>query len=407
MSAMRGGYDAVVVGGRVAGASTALLLARAGARVAVVERSRPGQDTVSTHGLMRAGVLQLSRWGVLPRVVEAGTPPVTSTLFHYGKGATTRVSIRPRAGVEALFATRRYLLDAMLLEAAAEAGAEVLHETAVTALLHDGSGRVRGVRATDRKGRRLELPAAMTIGADGLRSTVAEAVRAPTVRRGRTASAVLYRYVADLPSDGYEWAYGAGAAAGLLPTNNGETCVFVSATPDRARALRRSGAERAFAALLDQASAVMADRVRAAGAAGRLHGWAGAAGCVRRSWGPGWALVGDAGYFKDPITTHGMTDALRDAELLTRAIVGAGDETQARAKALARYEATRDRLSRDLFAATEAVAAYDWDAEQIQSLLRRVSSAMSDEVAHLESLAGTDNAPVQSGKAADTAWARR
>ena len=167
-------YDVVVVGGRVAGASTALLLARAGVRVALVERSSAGTDTLSTHGLMRAGVLQLSRWGLLDRVVAAGTPAIGCTLFHYADGRCVRVSIRPRAGVDALYAPRRYLLDRILVDAAQEAGVDVLHETSVTALRRDGQGRVRGVRTASRGGRTIELAASMAVGADGIRSTVAE-----------------------------------------------------------------------------------------------------------------------------------------------------------------------------------------------------------------------------------------
>lgn len=380
------GYDVVIVGGRIAGASTALLLARAGARVAVVERSRPGRDTLSTHGLMRAGVLQLSRWGLLDRVVAAGTPPIRSTVFHYHDGTSTRVSIRPRAGVEALYAPRRYLLDRLIVDAAAEAGADVVHELTVTALRRDDNARVRGVYAVARGGRTVELPAETTIGADGIRSTVAHLVRAPAIRQGRTASAVLYRYVGDLPSDGYEWAYGDGAAAGLIPTNDGATCVFVSTAAHRVRAMRRAGVEHTFATLLRQAAPGFSDRFDAAGRPGRVHGWAGQPGYVRRSWGPGWALVGDAGYFKDPITTHGMTDAMRDAELLAEAIGASSGGTLQRAVAGARYETARECLSAALFEATEDVAAYDWDVERVQALLRRVSSAMSDEVDHLESL---------------------
>lgn len=378
------GYDVVIVGGRVAGASTALLLARAGVRVALVERSEPGRDTLSTHGLMRAGVLQLRRWGVLDRVVAAGTPPIASTVFRYRGGPDTRVSIRPRAGVSALYAPRRHLLDQLLVDAAAEAGADVLHGLTVTALRHD-DGRVRGVEVIGKDGQSAPLPAELTIGADGVRSTVSDLVRAPVVRRGRTASGVLYRYVADLPTDGYEWAYGDHAAAGLIPTNHGETCVFVSTAAHRLRALRRPGAEQAFGVLLRAAAPALVDRVEGARPASRLHGWAGTPGYVRRSWGPGWALVGDAGYFKDPITTHGMTDALRDAELLADAVLASSAGRLPPAVALARYQADRDRLSADLFAATEQVAAYDWGIDQVQGLLRRVSSAMSDEVEYLES----------------------
>ncbi len=195
-------------------------------------------------------------------------------------------------------------------------------------------------------------------------------------------------------SDGYEWAYGDGAAAGLIPTNDGETCVFVSTTPDRMRALRRDGTEAAFAALLGRAGPALVDRVAGADDGGRIHGWAGLPGYVRRSWGPGWALVGDAGYFKDPITTHGMTDAMRDAELLATALLDTSRGAASEAAALARYQAVRDRLSTALFAVTEDVAAYDWDTGRVQTLLRRVSSAMSDEVDHLQSLAEGPLGPV-------------
>jgi 2-polyprenyl-6-methoxyphenol hydroxylase-like FAD-dependent oxidoreductase len=379
-------HDVVVVGGRVAGASTALLLARAGARVALLDRSRPGSDTVSTHALMRAGVLQLSRWGLLDRIVAAGTPPIRSTSFHYAKGPSLRVAIRPGAGVDALYAPRRYLLDGLLVDAAADSGVDVLHETTMTALRRDENGRVRGVRATGRSGRAVELSASTTVGADGVKSTVAALAQAPTLSQGRSSSAVLYRYLADIPPDGYEWAYRAGAAAGVIPTNCGQACVFVSTTPAVLRPLRRSGVESAFTSLLAQAAPGLVARVLTATPASRIHGWGGLPGYVRQAWGPGWALVGDAGYFKDPITTHGMTDAMRDAELLATAIDESATSAQAEKLAFARYQTIRDRLSADLFAVTEQVATYDWDGDGVQALLRRVSSAMKDEVDHLQTL---------------------
>ena len=379
------GYDAVVVGGRVAGASTALLLARAGLRVVVVERAGRGVDTVSTHGLMRAGVLQLSRWGLLDRILAAGTPPITRTVLHYGDGDPVQVSIRRSPGVDALYAPRRTVLDRILLEAAEEAGAVVLQDTTVTSLIRDPDGRVRGVVAQDGRGVRTPLEAAVTIGADGIRSTVAEETGAGVIRRGTAASAVLYRYVDDVESQGYEWAYGDASAAGLLPTNDGATCVFVSTTPERMRRLRRSGREQAFAALLRSAAPGFLDRIPDRAQCSPMKGWAGFPGHVRQSWGPGWALVGDAGYYKDPITTHGMTDGLRDAELLADAVLGALDGVP-EAIAMAAYQDTRERLSRRLFAATEEVARYDWDCVRARELLRTVSSAMSDEVDHLQAL---------------------
>jgi flavin-dependent dehydrogenase len=380
-------YDAVVVGGRVAGAATALLLARAGARVALVERSPYGTDTLSTHGLMRAGVVQLSRWGLLDSVIAEGTPPIRETSFHYADGDSVHVTIRASEGVPALFAPRRYLLDRLLVDAAADAGADVRHHTTVIGLMRDDTGRVTGVHTRDRSDRTDALSAAVTVGADGIRSTIAKQVGAPVRRQGSAAGAVLYRYFADMPAAGYEWGYGPTAAAGFLPTNAGLTGVFVGTVPNRMRALvRRHGTEVTFRALLDAAAPRLADRVRTAAPAGRIFGWAGKPGYLRQSWGPGWALVGDAGYFKDPLTTHGMTDALRDAELLADALLEALTGVAPEPVALARYQATRDRLSTRLFDATERVASYEWNLGEVRALLRQVSAAMSDDVDHLAAL---------------------
>ncbi len=404
---MNSSYDVVVVGGRVAGASTAMLLARAGLKVAVLDRASYGSDTLSTHGLMRAGVLQLSRWGVLPDVVAAGTPAVRRTLFHYADGDTVQVSIRPSPGVEALYAPRRHVVDRVLVDAAAAAGADVHHGVRVSGLLRADDGRVQGVRATTRNGEDLRLRADLTVGADGIASVVADLVGAHVERESSTATSVLYRYHDRLDTAGYEWAYGTGAAAGLIPTNDGLTCVFVSTTPDRMRHLRRGGTEQAFQSLFAEAAPGHLSRLRDSTATGRMRGWVGRRGFVRRSWGPGWALVGDSGYFKDPVTAHGMTDAMRDAELLADAGMESLTGIRPEAQALRAYQARRDDLSARLFAATDRIASFDWDLGQVRRLLREVSSAMVDEVEALEAL------PVLSGAApmtrivhADTAGAR-
>ncbi|MFL6081136.1 MAG: NAD(P)/FAD-dependent oxidoreductase [Ornithinibacter sp.] len=381
---MNAGYDVVVVGARVAGASTAMLLARAGARVALVDRAGYGSDTVSTHGLVRAGVLQLSRWGLLGELVATGVPPIRHSHFHYADGESDRVSVRAGAGVDALYAPRRTVLDRLLVDAAAAAGVDVLHGMSVTRLLHDRGGRVGGVRARSRAGRPVDLRARITVGADGIRSTVARQAGASVLRQGRSRGAFLYRYYADARPDGYELAWGVGAAAGFTPTNDGLTCVFVGAPPARLRALRREGTERAFTTLLEGVAPRLTDRVRSAAPVGPMRGWAGEPGVVRRSWGPGWALVGDAGYVKDPISMHGMSDALRDAELLADEVLEALSGAVPEAVALARYQGLRDQLSWSLFDATEALASYEWDLDQVRVVLRQVSAAMSEEVDHLQ-----------------------
>lgn len=376
-------YDVVIVGARVAGASTALTLARAGARVALLDRSAYGSDTLSTHGLMRAGVHQLWRLGVLDEVVRAGTPDVRRTLFHYAGQQSVQVSIKPSPGVPALYAPRRHVVDKIVVDAAAEAGVDVRHGVRVTDTVVEG-GRVSGVRGIGPDGKDLEVGGGFVIGADGLRSVVADSVGARVVRQGKAASAILYRYYADLPVAGYEWAYGQGGAAGMIPTNDGLTCVFVATTPERMRQQRRAGSEDAFEALLDLAAPEHRWRVDQATAADRLHGWAGWPGFLRQAWGPGWALVGDAGYFKDPISTHGMTDALRDAELLSAALLTGWSGGLPEAGVLASYQAKRDSLSVPLFEATEKIAAYDWNLPGVQRLLREVSSAMTEELEVLQ-----------------------
>jgi 2-polyprenyl-6-methoxyphenol hydroxylase-like FAD-dependent oxidoreductase len=383
----RGQHDVVVVGGRVAGASTAMLLARAGLRVLLLDRSRYGSDTLSTHALMRAGVLQLSRWGLLEEVVAAGTPPVHRTLFHYADDDTVQVSIRPGPGVPALFAPRRHILDTVLVDAAARAGVDVRHRVHVTGVSKDETGRVTGVHGTDAGGHPFQEEARLTVGADGIRSVVAQATGAPCERLGAVGGAVLYAYVADLPTAGYEWAYGPGVAAGLIPTNDGLTCVFAGTTPDRLAQARRSGSEDALASLFAAAAPAHRWRLDSATRVGRVHGWAGAPGCLRRCTGPGWALVGDAGYFRDPITTHGMTDALRDAELLSQAVLRTLSGVASEQAALADYQRVRDTLSSRVFDVSGRIAAYDWDTAGVQRLLREVSSAMSDEVSLLQALA--------------------
>jgi 2-polyprenyl-6-methoxyphenol hydroxylase-like FAD-dependent oxidoreductase len=377
-------YDVVIVGARVAGAGTALLLARAGLRVAVVDRARRGSDTVSTHALMRAGVMQLDRWGILPAVRAAGTPQVHRTLFHY-PGQTVQVTIRPSPGVDALYAPRRTVLDPMLIDAAAAAGARVLDRTSVVGLIQDG-GRVAGVTVRGVDGSERILRSHITIGADGIRSGVAAAVGAALQRSGTRSGAVLYTYRADLPTAGYEWAYGEGAAAGMIPTNDGLTCVFAGTTPERYRAARRRGAEVALRGLFARAAPDHVARLDQSSSAGPLRGWTGVTGFVRRSWGPGWALVGDAGHFKDPITTHGMTDALRDAELLSAAVIGALSTEVRECDALADYQRQRDILSAPLFAVTDRIASYQWTLSEVPGLLREASAAMTDEVEFLQQL---------------------
>jgi len=373
-------YDVIVVGARAAGAATAMLLARSGLDVLVVERGAFGADTLSTHALMRAGVLQLSRWGVLDDIVAAGTPAVKRTTFSYSN-ASVVIDIKPSPGVDALYAPRRTVLDPALVAAAVDAGATVHHGTSVNRLL-TRRDRVIGVHATTEDGRSVELFASLVIGADGIRSTVARHVEAPYTRTGEHIGASVYGYWSGVETNGFEWVFRPDACCGVIPTNNGQACVFSVARPVR---LGRGGVG-VIEDVLAEAAPELWDRVRRGAPPKGARMWSGHPSYMRHSYGPGWALVGDAGYFKDPISAHGLTDAMRDAELLARAVLD-GWNDGASVDALAGYQATRDRISADLFGITDRIASQQWDDAEISDLLIRLSASMQSEVELLSSFA--------------------
>ena len=205
----------------------------------------------------------------------------------------------------------------------------------------------------------------------------------PYTRVGAHATAVTYGYWSGLATDGYEWVFRRNGSCGVIPTNDGQACVFASAPADR---IGRGGVA-VIAEIVAEAAPELSNRLRTATAPTGTRTWRGHPGYMRRAHGPGWALVGDAGYFKDPISAHGLTDALRDAELLARAIIGGLADERSLRSALEHYEETRDRLSIPLFDIVDRIAGHQWDDAEISSLLLRLSAAMTDEV---ETLAGLD-----------------
>ena len=345
-----------------------MLLARQGRRVLLLDRDRYGADTLSTHALMRGGVFLLSRWGLLDRIVDAGTPPVRQTRFDYGTDSVT-VAIKPTLGVQALYAPRRTVLDPLLVHAAVAAGAEVRFGVGVAGLLRDDSGRVVGVHGRDRTGAAVAVRAGLTVGADGIRSTVARAAGAATLRVGTGAGAVIYGYWSELPVEGYEWFYRPGHSAGMIPTNGGEVCVFAGVPARTLATGARGDLGETYHRLLAVATGGAGGRLAAARPPGRLRTWVGRQSFIRQAYGPGWVLVGDAGAFFDPLSTHGITDALRDAETLARAV----DD-------LDRYAADRERVTGRMFNAVDQIAGYGWDSDQVRRHLLELSSAMSAEL---------------------------
>ncbi|MGE5242939.1 MAG: NAD(P)/FAD-dependent oxidoreductase [Betaproteobacteria bacterium] len=376
IDALKSSYTAVIVGARCAGAAAAMLLARAGLDVLVVEQGARGADTLSTLALMRAGVLQLSRWGLLDAIRSAGTPRIETTTFHYGAEAV-EIRIKPRDNVDGLYAPRRTLLDPLLADRARASGAEVAYRACAKELRRDASGRVTGV-VVESGGVARSIAATIVIGADGLNSMVAKWVAAEPYRVGAHMSSVIYTYAParSRGMDGYHWHYTQGGSVGVIPTNDGEMLVFAAAPRQRFLRELRFDLAAGFREIV-RATAPTVAAAMGRTAAGSYRGFAGHPAFLRPAWGPGWALVGDAGYFKDPITAHGITDALRDAELLARAVLSGTDA------ALAEYQAIRDDLSVPLLMITDEIASFDWDMTRLQALHASLSDEMGREVSHV------------------------
>jgi flavin-dependent dehydrogenase len=370
-------YDAVIIGARCAGAATALLLARSGAKVLALDRQAYGSDTMSTHALMRGAVVQLDRWGLIPSVVAAGTPAIRSTTFHYADEAI-RVDIKPDHGVDCLFAPRRTVLDPLLVDAAREAGAEVRHGVALSELQFASSGRVIGAVLRDAGGACMTVRSGIVVGADGRQSTVAQLVNAKTYVERFNASGIVFGYYEDLNRNGLHWHFAKDAAAGVIPTNSGH-CVFAAVPTTQFHATFRGDVMRGFLQVLGSTCPELRADIDRATLVGRLRGFGGATSYLRQCHGAGWALVGDAGYFKDPLTAHGITDALRDAQLLSRAIVYGGT------RALEAYQCERDTLSLPFMRITDAIASFSWDLDEVKQLHAELSAVMKAETNHTAS----------------------
>lgn len=379
----RSHYDVVIAGARCAGASTAMLLAREGLRVLVVDPLRYGSDTLSTHALMRGGVLQLHRWGLLDRVRASGAPPIPSTTFHYGS-ETIELPLKPRDGVDTLYAPRRTVLDPILVDAAREAGAEVAYGRSVVDLPRDGEGRVRGAAIAGKDREVEEVTADLVIGADGMRSRVARILEVGTDYTASGAACSIYGYWEGVSLKGYHWFFEPDVSIGTIPTNDGATCLFALIPRSTFDERRHEGTQALHREAIATVSPELAEVVASGEPVGKLRAFAGAPGFLRRAAGPGWALVGDAGYFRDPITAHGITDALREAEFLARAFSSGGVE------GLRAYQAGRDARVRGLLDVTHRIASFEWDLEEVQELHLELSRQMNAEVDALLALAEGD-----------------
>jgi flavin-dependent dehydrogenase len=288
--------------------------------------------------------------------------------------------VEDSAGVDLLLAPRRYVLDDVLARAAVHAGAELLTGVTVTAAVRDASGRVTGVVARDAQGRPLELTARLVVGADGVHSRMAGLLGAEAVARYAPGGGCLYTYVGDVPWNGFEFHISETAFAGVFPTHDDQACVWLMRPTELLAPVLKAGARRSEAWLdaLGGAAPELAERVGSGSVTAPLRGAVDLPNQLRRAAGPGWALVGDAGYHRDPITGHGITDAFRDAELLAEVADDLLEGMEPEAHALAGYQAARDAAIADVFALTRALGAFP-EPETFMGLQARLNKAYERE----------------------------
>jgi 2-polyprenyl-6-methoxyphenol hydroxylase-like FAD-dependent oxidoreductase len=379
--------DVIVVGARCAGAPTAMLLARAGFDVLLLERASLPSDTLSTHAIARSGVVQLDRWGLLDQVVASGAPPLRDVWFC-ADGERTHRQVKDRFGVDHLVAPRRLVLDAILARAAVEAGATLRTGVTVTGVVRDDAGRVAGVEVRSDGGTTV-TPARLVIGADGLRSKIGREVGAQVRVSAPASGAAHYAYHRG-DWDGLEYHLHDGAFSGIFPTHDGEACTWVCAPSERAEEIRRAAPtpDAAFDRMLRELAPSLAERLEGTARTSGVRGAIGLPNHLRAAAGPGWALVGDAGYHRDPVTGLGMSDAFRDADLLASALAeaSAGATDRDLDGATARYDRQREARALPLFDLTVAMAAFP-PVEEMRDLQRRLAAAIDEEAAHVSGAA--------------------
>jgi flavin-dependent dehydrogenase len=381
LSAPTDRHDVVVVGARCAGAATAMLLAAAGHDVVLVDRAEFPSDTLSTHAIARSGVVQLDRWQLLQAVLDTGAPPIRKVAFHVGGASITR-EVKERFGVDAMVAPRRHVLDSLLVEAAVAAGARLMTGVTVDGVRRDDDGRVTGVRGRTASGR-TDIESRFVVGADGRDSRVARSVGAPFTEMRGSDGAAHYAYFAG-DWQAMEYHVGDRMFGGIFPTNNSQACVWVCSPADTAHRLRRSHdtIDAAFDAMVRATSPELAEHVRSATRASATRGMIGLSNHLRHPVGPGWALAGDAGYHRDPITGHGISDAFRDAELLAAALDPVLRQEADEGTALGAYHAERDEQLREVFEITCELSTFP-SADRFVELQKQLGVAIDTQAAIL------------------------
>jgi 2-polyprenyl-6-methoxyphenol hydroxylase-like FAD-dependent oxidoreductase len=337
-----------------------MLLARKGMKVLVLDRARFPSDTLSTHQVQVPGVARLRRWGLLDKVIASGAPAAQHVVFDQGP-VVLEGHFPEFQGTDAVYSPRRTVLDAILLDAAREAGAEVREDFIVEELTTE-AGRVTGVRGARKGGAAVTEQARVVIGADGKHSMVAAQVGAVAYKETASLTGAFYTYWEGVPLAGGELYGRPQRAFGAWPTNDGLTITFAS-WPLAEFDEFRSDVEGNFLRTADLAGDLGA-RLRAGRRVERVRGTRDLPNAVRKPYGPGWALVGDAGLVMDPITGQGIGHAFGDAELVSDALEAGLGGSRPLDEAMADYQTTRDRDRMPMYETTLEIASFSRSPEE-------------------------------------------
>jgi 2-polyprenyl-6-methoxyphenol hydroxylase-like FAD-dependent oxidoreductase len=360
-------YDVIVVGARCAGSPLAMLMARRGYRTLLVDRARFPSDTVSTHVIHPPGVAALSRWGLLDQITATGAPPVGRYSFDFGPLTVAGAPGTPDNPYA--YAPRRTLLDKILLDAAAGAGADVREGFTVEEVLVE-DGVVTGIRGRHESGATVTERARVVAGADGRNSVVAKATQAPVYHDRPALTVGYYSYYSNLPTDTFEAYSRPGRGWAVCPTNDGLTMV-VGGWPYAELAEHRNDVEGELMRAFETAPA-FAERIKDAKREERFAGTS-VPNYFRQPYGPGWALVGDAGYSRDFITAQGITDAFLDAEHLAGALDEALSGKTPYEQALAAYQSARDNRAMPVYEMTLGIASLQPPDPQMVALVSAIA----------------------------------
>jgi flavin-dependent dehydrogenase len=333
-------YDAIIVGARCAGSPTAMLLARKGYKVLLLDRATfPSDMPLSTHYVHQTGSAALKRWGLLDTLAASNCPPITTDHFDYGAFSLSG-SPPPCEGVAVGFAPRRKVLDAILVEGAVKAGVELREGVSVQELSWD-NGRVTGIRGREKSGATIQEAARITIGADGMHSFVAGVVKAAEYNNKPPLEGAYFSYWSGVPMQGWHLWLRPNRVVFSYNTND-NVCLIGAAFAIQDFPAVRADVEGQYLGMIQEQVPELSERMRQGRREERFVGGA-VPNYMRKPFGPGWALVGDAGFQKDPCTASGITDAFRSAEWLCDAIDAGFAGRLPLEEALAGYEQRRNQ----------------------------------------------------------------